>query len=151
MVRLHTRKGGKSKRSRKHYPRDVPSWFDMDASEVEANVEKLGREGYSPAKIGVILRDEYSIPDVKAVTGKNLVKIMEERGLNQQYPADLLDLMKRAVRMRRHLNANPPDVSNKERLNRVESKIRRLVKYYNKTGKLKNWRYTPEQAALLVR
>ncbi len=151
MVRLHTRKGGKSKRSKKHYPREVPSWFDMDPSEVEANVEKLAREGYSPAKIGVVLRDKYSIPDVKAITGKKLVLIMEEKNIKQQYPADLLDLMKRAVRMRKHLGANGSDVSNKERLRRVESKIRRLVKYYNKAGRLNNWRYTPEHAALLVK
>lgn len=151
MVRLHTRKGGKAKRSKKHYPRDVPSWLEMEASEVEAIVEKLAREGVAPAKIGVILRDSHAVPDVKALTGKGIADIMDERGIRQEYPADLLDLIKRAVRVRKHLAQNGSDVSNKERLSRVESKIRRLVKYYNRAGKLNNWKYKPDKAALLVR
>ena len=151
MVRLYTRKGGKSKRSKKHYPRDVPSWFDMDPSEVEDIIEKLAREGMSPAKIGTVLRDSYAVPDVKAVTGKSITKIMQERNIKMDYPSDLMDLIRKAVIMRKHLAKNNSDISNRIRLNRLESKIRRLVKYYKRVGKLNNWKYDPEKAALLVR
>ncbi|MGC9057926.1 MAG: 30S ribosomal protein S15 [Candidatus Micrarchaeia archaeon] len=151
MARVHTRKRGRCKRSRKHYPRTVPKWFDMDTSEVEEMAAKLAREGVEPAQIGVILRDTYAVPDVKVITGKKLSKILADKGIVQEYPPDLLNLIKRAVRLRKHLSVNKSDILNKDKLNKIESKIRRLAKYYNETGRLKNWSYDPQQVAQLVR
>ncbi|MEM3364702.1 MAG: 30S ribosomal protein S15 [Candidatus Micrarchaeia archaeon] len=151
MVRLHTRKAGKAKRSKKHYPREAPSWSDTTREQIADMAVKLAKEGKDPAQIGVILRDTHAVPDVKAMTGKKLTKLLEEKGVRKEYPADLLDLIKRAARMRKHLSENHADKHNRTRLLRVESKIRRLVSYYNKTGRLNNWKYDPEQAALLVR
>lgn len=151
MVRLHTRKGGKSKRSKRHYPREVPSWSEATKVQIEDLAVKLAKEGKDPAHIGVILRDTHAVPDVKAATKKRLTKLLEEKGVKKEYPADLLDLIRRAARMRKHLSNNRADTHNRTRLLRVESKIRRLVKYYNKSGRLNNWKYEPEQAALLVR
>jgi small subunit ribosomal protein S15 len=54
--------------------------------------------------------------------------------------------------MKKHLKAHKGDVHNKTKLIHVESKIKRLVKYYREVGMLpKKWKYEPEQAALLVR
>jgi len=151
MVRLHTRKGGKSKRSKKHYPRDVPTWVDMDAAEVEGIIEKLAKEGKDAAQIGVILRDTYAIPDVKALTGRKLTRILAEKGIKREYPEDLMSLIKRAVRVRKHIEANRSDKSNRIKLEHIESKVRRTVDYLNRKGKLNNWKYDPELAALLVK
>ncbi len=151
MVRLHTRKGGKSKRSKKHYPRDVPAWVDMDAAEVEGIIEKLAKEGKDAAQIGVILRDTYAIPDVKALTGRKLTRILAEKGIKREYPEDLMSLIKRAVRVRKHIEANRSDKSNRIKLEHIESKVRRTVDYLNRKGKLNNWKYDPELAALLVK
>ena len=151
MVRLHTKKAGKAKRAKRHYPRVAPTWSEATKAQIEDLAVKLAKEGKDPAEIGVALRDDHAIPDVKAATGKKLTKLLEEKGIKKEYPSDLLDLIRRAARMRKHLSVNRSDIHNKTRLMRVESKIRRLVKYYNKTGRLSGWKYEPEQAALLVR
>ncbi len=151
MVRLHTKKAGKAKRAKRHYPRDVPSWSEITKAQIEDIAVKLAKEGKDPAQIGVVLRDAHSVSDVKAITGKRLTKLLEEKGIKKEYPVDLLDLIKRATRMRKHLGVNRTDTHNRTRLLRVESKIRRLVAYYNKSGRLSNWKYNPAQAALLVR
>lgn len=122
------------------------------AEEVEQLVVKLAREGRPPSLIGLILRDQYGVPSVKQVVGKSLVEILREHGLEGELPEDLFNLIRRAVNLRRHLDAHRKDFSSKRSLEVIEARIRGLVKYYIKRGRLpKDWRYEPEQAALLVK
>lgn len=151
MARMHSRKKGKARRGKKMFPRDVPSDFNMGNDEVEKLVEKYAKEGMHPAKIGLVLKKEHSVPDIKAITGKTVSTIMKETNHELEFPADLMDLIKTSVGMRKHLETNNSDVHNKSNLRKIESKIRRLVKYYNKTGRLNNWRYDAKTAALMVR
>ncbi len=130
-----------------------PKWLklDMSPNDVELLVVELAKKGYTPSMIGIILRDQYGIPLVKQVTGKKLVKILEKHGANLPIPEDLLFLMKKAVNLRRHLEEHPKDYHAKKGLMDLESKIHRLVKYYKRIGKLSpDWKYTPEQARLIV-
>ncbi|HDI10435.1 MAG TPA: 30S ribosomal protein S15, partial [Euryarchaeota archaeon] len=61
-------------------------------------------------------------------------------------------LIKRAVNLREHLDKHPKDLHSRRGLILIESKIRRLVKYYVNKGVLpEGWKYDPEQAKLLVR
>jgi small subunit ribosomal protein S15 len=151
MARLHTYKRGKS--GSKRPPRTTaPTWVEYTSEEVENLVIKLRKEGYSAAMIGTILRDQYGIPSVRLITGKRITRILEENGLAPQIPEDLMFLIRKAVNLRRHLEEHPKDLHSKRGLQLIESKIRRLVKYYRRTGKLPpKWRYDPEQAKLLVR
>jgi small subunit ribosomal protein S15 len=151
MARMHSRKKGKSRRGKKMFPRDVPSDFSMSNTEVESLVEKYAKEGMHPAKIGLVLKKEHKVPDIKAITGKTVSTIMKETNHELEFPADLMDLIKTSVGMRKHLETNNSDVHNKSNLRKIESKIRRLVKYYNQTGRLNNWRYDAKTAALMVR
>ncbi|MEO0301809.1 MAG: 30S ribosomal protein S15, partial [candidate division WOR-3 bacterium] len=41
----------------------------MKKEDVEKLIEKLAQQRFSSAEIGMILRDQYGIPDVKAITG----------------------------------------------------------------------------------
>ncbi len=130
-----------------------PKWLklDMSPNDVELLVVELAKKGYTPSMIGIILRDQYGIPLVKQVTGKKLVKILEKHGANLPIPEDLLFLMKKAVNLRRHLEEHPKDYHAKKGLMDLESKIHRLVKYYKRIGRLPpDWKYTPEQARLIV-
>ncbi len=128
-----------------------PKWIRFTREEVEMLVEELAKKGYSPSMIGVILRDQYGIPLVKQVTGKKLTKILEERNLKPTIPEDLFNLIRKAVNIRRHLNEFPGDKTAKKGLEEVESKIRRLVKYYKGVKKLPiDWAYDPTKAELLV-
>ncbi|MCK4243368.1 30S ribosomal protein S15 [Candidatus Bathyarchaeota archaeon] len=122
-----------------------PTWCKYTPEEVEALVVKLAKEENPPSKIGIILRDQYGIPLVKPITGKRVSKILSEAGLSQPFPEDLDNLVKRATSLRRHLGRNKGDLINKRALALVESKVRRLAKYYVKKRILpRDWKYKPE-------
>ena len=129
-----------------------PEWIEYSDEEIEELVLKLRKEGNSTSIIGIILRDQYGIPDVKLTTGKKITKILEDHGQELEYPEDLMNLIRKAVNIRDHLNENPKDLHTRRGLRIIESRIRRLVKYYVKEGVLpEGWRYDPRSAALLVK
>ncbi|MCD6464660.1 30S ribosomal protein S15 [Candidatus Woesearchaeota archaeon] len=150
MARLYSHKKGKS-RSTKPAVKKKPVWMQYSAREVELLVVKLAKEGLTPSKIGIKLRDVYGIPDVKVITGKSITKILAEKQLLPELPEDLAELLKKAVRVKQHLDNNKHDMTAKRGLQLTESKILRLVKYYKRVGKLpKDWKYNLEQVKLLV-
>ena len=131
---------------------DKPEWLEMTEEEIVELIVKLHREGQSTSQIGIILRDQYGIPSTKSVLGEKITDILKENGSEFTYPEDLLNLIKRAVNIREHLEENPKDLHSKRGLMIIESKIRRLVKYYTKNNVLpEGWRYDPKTAALLVK
>ncbi len=151
MGRIHARRKGKSG-SRKPFRTEKPEWVEMSEEEIIDKVVSLSREGYSQAMIGTILRDEYGVPDVKLMTGKSIGKILEENNAAPQIPDDLIALMKKAVKINTHLANHPKDLGNRRGLQLVEAKIRRLVKYYKRVGKLpSDWKYSLKEAELLVK
>ncbi len=126
-------------------------WVKYSPEEVEKLVVKLAKEGHSPSMIGTVLRDTYGIPSVKEITGKKITKILEENNLAPEIPEDLLNLMKRAVRLKKHLDKHKKDYHSKRGFQLIESKIRALVKYYKKKGKLpKDWVYSIDRAEIIV-
>lgn len=129
-----------------------PDWIEYSTEEIEELILKLTKEGNSTSKIGVILRDQYGIPDVKAVTGMKITQILENHDQGLEYPEDLMNLIRKAVNVRDHLEENPKDLHTRRGLQLMESRIRRLVKYYVREGVLpQGWRYEPKKAALLVK
>jgi len=129
-----------------------PEWIEYSNEEIEELILKLRKEGNSTSKIGIILRDQYGIPDVKLITGMKITKILENHGQKLEYPEDLMNLIRKAVNIRDHLNENPKDLHTKRGLQIIESNIRRLVRYYTREGVLpEGWRYEPKKAALLVK
>ncbi len=150
MARMHTGKKGKSSSKKPSYD-FAPSWVSISKEEVEGVIVKLVKEGKGESEVGMILRDQYGIPSVKRVTGKKLGTILKEKKIEGNYPSDLIQLIKRAVRLRNHLKNNKKDLSNTNSLKRVESKILRSVKYYRGRKLPADWKYEPEKAALLVK
>lgn len=147
---MHARKKGKSG-SKKPLMKTAPRWVIYKKAEVEKLVVNLAKEGYSSAMIGIILRDRYGIPSVKLITGKSISQIMKENKLYPKYPEDLLNLLKRAVNLRAHLAIHKKDYTSKRNLGLLESKIRRLVKYYIRKKILpEDWKYDPEKAKVIV-
>lgn len=150
MARMHASKRGSS-RSRPPVRDEAPEWVELTAEEVEEEVVALRKQGGSQAEIGLELRDRLGVPDVREVTGKSIGEILEERDLAPEVPEDLVALMERAVRLDRHIEEHPKDVSNRRGLQLVESKIRRLVKYYKEQDELPDdWTYSMAQAKLLT-
>ena len=147
---MHSRKKGSS-RSRPPMGARVPAWSDMSQDEMEKVIMKLHDSGLSSAKIGLTLRDQYGVPSIKLVIGRNLNRYLKEKAALPEVPEDLGNLMRRALHIRKHLKMNDKDVHNKRALQLIESKIRRLVRYYHDTGRLAlGWEYKPETAEMLV-
>lgn len=150
MARIYAHKKGKSGSTRAHRT-SIPSWLRYKPEELEGLVLKLSKEGNKPAMIGTIMRDSYGVPSVKLVTGKRVAKILNDGDMGGEVPADLFDLLVKAVRVREHLLSNHKDIINKRSLSQIEMKIKRLMEYYRRTGAIpKKWKYTPEVARILV-
>lgn len=151
MARMHTSRRGKSG-SRRPVHLEPPEWCTRTPEEVEELVVKLAKEGHQPSMIGLILRDQYGVPLVKAITGKSITQILREHDQAPKIPEDLFHLIQRAMNLRRHLEEAKKDLHSRYGLRLIESKVRRLVKYYRRKGILPpDWKYTPEKAALLIR
>ena len=119
--------------------------------EVEDLVIKLANERKSSVVIGKILLKKYGIRDVKKITGKSITQIMKENKLYPELPEDLLNLLKKAVNLRDHLEKHKQDKHSRKGLENLESKIRRLGKYYVRKKILPlGWKYEPSKAKLIV-
>jgi len=81
MARMHARRKGKSGSTRiirkKH-----PEWSSLNPREVESRVLDLAKTGKSTSEIGMVLRDQYAVPDVKIATGKKITRIL---GINETF------------------------------------------------------------------
>jgi len=150
MAKMHSRARGRSG-SRKPGKRTKPSWMRYKPKEIELLVTKLAKEGKTSSYIGLVLRDSYGVPDVKAATGKKIIELLAEKGIAPNIPDDLLSLMKRSIIIRKHLEKNKQDMPALRGLQLTESKIKRLVKYYKRMGKLAiDWKYDADSIKLLA-
>jgi len=150
MARVYSRRKGKAG-SKKPIRKTKITWLRYSPKEIELLIVKLAKSGNNQSQIGLILRDVYGIPDVKAILKKKISKILEENNIKSELPLDLINLIKREILIMKHLESNKKDMPAKRGLIITESKIKRLVKYYKRVGRLpKNWVYNREQAKLLI-
>jgi len=143
MAKMHSRKKGKSGPKKPLKP-SKPTWLRYKPKEIEMLVVKLAKEGKTGSEIGLVLRDTYGVPDVKSLAEKSVSQILEEKKLTQEFPDDIIALMKRSIAIRKHLDTNRKDEAAHRGLNLTDCKIRRLVKYYKRIGRLAaDWKYEP--------
>ena len=150
MGRMHAPGKGISQ-SALPYRRSVPNWLKLTSDEVKEQIFKLAKKGLTPSQIGVILRDSHGVAQVRFVTGNKILRILKSKGLAPDLPEDIYYMIKKAVSIRKHLERNRKDKDAKFRLILVESRIRRLARYYKLGGVLPpTWRYDSNTAAALV-
>jgi small subunit ribosomal protein S15 len=150
MARMHARRKGKSS-STKPFRTAKPEWLEVDRKEIVDLIVDLYNKGHTTSMIGIELRDLHGIPDVKTAIGMSMYEILKDKGVEMDYPEDLTNLMRKAVRMHRHMVENHKDVHNKRALQLTEAKIRRLGRYYSKKGLLPDrWSYRLDKAKLIV-
>jgi len=150
MARMHTRRRGKAS-SKRPFVTESPEWVPLTGKEVEEKVVELANQKLSTSLIGIRLRDEYAVPSIQLLTGKTVTQILVEHKLAPERPEELINLMRKVVSLQAHLERNPKDQHNKHSLHLVESKIRRLVRYYKSEGKIpQDFEYSMESAKLLV-
>jgi small subunit ribosomal protein S15 len=143
----------KQEKGKSHETRPVskraPSWCKYQSEEVEALIVKLAKEGNSASRIGTILRDQYSVPLSKPITGKRILKIMKENKLAPAFPEDLASLLKKAESLALHLEKNRTDLYNRRALQLIEAKIHKVSRFYKKEGIVSaSWKYEPKIASI---
>ena len=140
MARIHARVKGKSG-SKRPVTVDL-SFVKIKKQDVEVKIIELAKADVMPSEIGIILRDTYGVPSVKAYLGKSVTQILSEKSLLTEIPEDLASLVDKAKKLQKHLSQNKKDIHNKRGLILIESKIRRLVKYYKGKNRIPaNWSY----------
>ena len=150
MARMHSRKRGKAG-SKRPIRKSTPSWVRYNPKEAEMLITKLAKEGKTSSQIGLILRDTYGIPNVKELMKKKITKILEEKKLLSKLPEDILALIKKSAKLRKHMEANHHDKFAIRGLTLTESKIKRLIKYYKRIGKLtEDWKYQPDRVRMYL-
>jgi len=150
MARMHARRRGKSGSKHPVERKEHPKWSSLNPREVELHVLELAKAGKSTSEIGMVLRDQYAVPDVKLATGKSISKILETNNMKPELPEDLRNLIQTALSLRKHLDTNKKDLKNKRNLQLTESKIRRLTKYYKDNKVIpQDWKYNLNQAKLM--
>lgn len=150
MARMYSRRKGKSGSTRP-YRKDNPPWVTVEADEVEQIIINLWKQDKSTSEIGMILRDRHGIPDAALITGKKIMQTVSDHDMAPNVPEGMRNLIVKALRLRTHLADNKKDVHNKRALQLTESKIRRIVKYYRRTGVLpKDWVYRADTAKMLI-
>ena len=138
-------------------PKEKEEWMQYERDEIEKLIVKIAKEGKTGSEIGMILRDQYGVPDVRAL-GLRISKVLDEHDKKekpteaQRLPENIFALLKQVVSAHAHLGRNKHDANSKHGIEKIESKIRRLAKYYIRKGRMpKDWRYSIEKARLLVR
>eukprot|EP00997_Jenningsia_sp_PLL12_P009282 NODE_6218_length_523_cov_54.069620_g5452_i0.p2 GENE.NODE_6218_length_523_cov_54.069620_g5452_i0~~NODE_6218_length_523_cov_54.069620_g5452_i0.p2 ORF type:complete len:97 (+),score=29.84 NODE_6218_length_523_cov_54.069620_g5452_i0:45-293(+) len=58
-----------------------PSWVGISTNNLVDQIIKLAKKGATPSQIGVTLRDNFGIPQVKGVTGSKILRILKKHGL----------------------------------------------------------------------
>jgi small subunit ribosomal protein S15 len=149
MARIHARTKGKSGST--HPLREKhPEWSSLNPREIEGRIIELAKAEKTTSKIGMILRDQYAVPDVKVATGKTITQILKQNNITSEIPEDLQSLIKTALKLKKHMDQNQKDYKTKRNLSLTESKIRRLMKYYRREQRLpEGWKYSLEQAKLM--
>ncbi len=151
MARMQTRRKGKSC-SKRPMISENPAWVPLTATEIEDLIVTFSKEGMVSAKLGLVLRDQYGVPDIKLATGKTATEIMQEKGVASSPPEDLSNLMRRAITLNVHVIEHRGDMSNKRGLNLIAARIRRLERYYKRKGILpKTWKYSLANAELMLK
>jgi small subunit ribosomal protein S15 len=129
-----------------------PEWVPLTATEIEDIIVQSAEPGTTSARIGLNLRDQYGVPNVRLATGRTVTEIMKEKGVMPNLPEDLSNLMRRAISLNVHVKEHRGDVSNLRGLNLIEARIRRLERYYKRNGVLpENWKYSLENAEIMLK
>ncbi len=150
MARMHSKGRGRSG-SNRPYCSEVPDWSNTDKGAVEELILELHNKGHDSASIGLILRDRHAIPSVKMVLGERISQVISRNGLEQQFPDDLVHILRKIVRLDDHLLAHRKDLHNRRQLELAEAKARRLIRYLKFKGRIDtDFRYRRDSVRLLL-
>lgn len=92
---------------------DKLDWIKIKQSELEKLIVQLHKEGNSPEKIGLILRDKHGIPKASLI-GKRVAHILRDAGIS--LPSEKSIIKKKVEKIESHLAKHKHDYTAKRSL-----------------------------------
>lgn len=140
MARMHTAGRGQSI-SMKPLSTTVPTFMTKPVYEIKKDIIHHANKGMVPSAIGNLLRDQYGVGSAKDILGKTILEFCKENNCAPVIPEDLSSLIRKSNVIRLHLLTHRKDSDAKYRLNLINSRIHRLVRYYKEKSVLPgNWK-----------
>lgn len=133
MGRMHSFGKGKSC-SMKPFTTVAPTFLTHTVGEIEQYVLASAKRGIAPSVIGKALRDCYGVGNAEDIFGVSLLKFLKNNNAAPSMPEDLTALMTRASEIRLHLQIHKKDNDAKYRLNLINSRLHRLLRYHKEKG-----------------
>lgn len=93
-------------------------------AEVEKLVVSLSKEGNSPAKIGLILRDKHGVPKSKLVAGKKISQILDENKLSSK--TEKKNVQDKIINLESHIGKHKHDYTAKRSLSKSLWSVKKL-------------------------
>jgi small subunit ribosomal protein S15 len=110
-------------KEKKEEKAEKPNWMKMKPAELEKIVVDLGKQGNTPAKIGLILRDQHGIPKAKML-GKRISMILKEN--NVQFKTEKDYAGEKIKNIEAHSKLHKHDYSAKRALTKTLWSIQKL-------------------------
>ena len=99
----------------KQKEKQKPNWVAIKPAEIEKIVVVLHKQGNTPAKIGLILRDKHGIPKAKLL-GKKIKKILSDA--EQSIVPEIVYVQEKVNKLEAHLLKNKHDYTARRSLNK---------------------------------
>lgn len=125
----------------KPFSTSVPTYLTKPIADIKRDIVHFANKGMMPSAIGNLLRDQYGVGDAKDVLGKGILEFCKLNNCAPIIPEDLDSLIEKSNTIRLHLVSHRKDNDAKYRLNLINSRLHRLVRYYKEKGVLPgNWK-----------
>ena len=98
-------------------------WVKLSPKDIEKKVIELAKQGNSPEKIGLILRDQHGVPKLKLFNLK-VKKILEKENLWQN--PEEKNITNKIDKLKKHFEKNKHDYYAKRSIVKNVSKIRKI-------------------------
>lgn len=105
-----------------------PDWVKIKPAELSKIVINLHKEGNSPAKIGLILRDQHGIPKAKLL-GKKISQILKEE--KQTIESPVTQIEKSKDNLEKHIAKNKHDYTALKTLHKKMWDLNRAKKQHS--------------------
>ena len=111
---------------------EKPVWLKYTADEVKAIIIKLAKQGLTSEKIGLVLRDQYGIPNV-SLYGIRIKRVLDAEGKFEE-PTNL-NLKKKLDGIINHYKKNKQDKKSERSLIITKAKLKKRDDYLSKLNK----------------
>ena len=101
-----------------------PDWVKIKPAELEKIVIDLHKQENTPAKIGLILRDNHGIPKAK-ILGRKITRILKEAEID--FISEKALMKKKIEKIEKHISIHKHDYTAKRSLGKKLWAIHRLV------------------------